>query len=198
MKLNKAFLVVALCTLVFAAPAMAHDQSGSTEEQTVTRSCGAASDPHYTAPGPNDCRRADGSFDPSMTYQSTYYSNNVRCGDRNQVTPAPANATGIRVYGGGSPTSQSGYLSVCTDGSGTAPNPVQGRATLAGGAAEGAALTVDGDKDNGHATAQGWIKIEKGLNANAPTYRCGDEHSQGGRADSDHPDARDTSGECAN
>ena len=93
MTLKKALLVLALPVLLVAVPAAAHDSSGSTEERTVSRGCSAPSDPHYSPPDASDCRKADGTFNPSGTYQSTYYSNDVRCGNKNQITPSQANAS---------------------------------------------------------------------------------------------------------
>lgn len=172
--------------LVAAVPAVA-DGNGSTEQRQEERSCSAPADPHYSAPGPEDCQ------DGATTYTATYWSNDVTCGDKNAVTPA--NPTGVTVYGSGDPAAQRGSVGVCADGSGAAPNPVQGRASFGGSPATGGTLVVDGDKDNANETAQGWIAVTAGPGG-APTYRCGDEYAQGGKADSDTPEDRDTSAEC--
>jgi formylmethanofuran dehydrogenase subunit C len=73
---------------------------------------------------------------------------------------------------------------------------VQGRAGLSGSAAEGGQVVVDGDKDNANATAQGYVIVQTKPQPAPPSVRCGDEYSEGGRADSDSPQARDTQAEC--
>lgn len=185
---RRILLPMALAALVLGGvPALA-DANGSSERRTVTRSCSAPADNHYSAPGPNDCA------DPSGTYQATHYTNDVRCGEKN--SPTPANPTGIRAYAAGDQATQSGGVGVCSDGSGTAPAPVQGRAGASGSTASGLKVVVDGDKDNGNATAQGYVIGEVRPAAAPPTVRCGDEYADGGRADSDAPQARDTQAEC--
>jgi len=185
--------LAAAALLLGGVPALA-DANGSTETRTETRSCSAPADNHYSEPGPGDCRDADGNFDGSKSYEATHWTNDVRCGSTN--SPTPANPTGIRAYAGGDPTTSGGNAGICSDGSGTAPAPVQGRAGASGSTAQGARLVVDGDKDNGNATAQGYVVVEKAPGASAPTARCGDEYADGGRADSDSVQARDTQAEC--
>ncbi len=190
---RRLLLPVALGALLLGGvPALAADANGSSETKTVERSCGAdMTDNHYSQPGPGDCRDADGSYDARGTYQATHWTNDVECGDSG---PTPANPTGIRVYGAADQASQSGRLGVCSDGSGDAPAPVQGRAGVDGGTAEGYRVVVDGDKDNPNETSQGYVVVTGG--AGAPTVRCGDEYAHGGRADSDSPQDRDTQDEC--
>ena len=183
--------------LLGAVPALA-DANGSTEVRTVERSCAAGGDDQHSAPGAGDCRNADGSFNSGGTYQAQYYSNDVQCGSS---SPVPANPTGVRVYAAGDQASQSGRAGFCSDG-GSLPvaAPVQGRAGVAGGTATGLKATVDGDKDNaapnGNETARGWATAQAGPSPAAPVVTCGDEHSQGGRGDSDSPQARDSQAEC--
>lgn len=185
--IRKVALPVLLGTvLLTAVPALA-DQNGSSEQRTETRSCSAKADPHYSPPKGNDCKGKN------KTYQSTHYSNDVKCGDKNALTPA--NPAGVRVYGSGEPTAQSGSLGACSDGSGSAPAPVQGRASVSGSPGTGPTVVVDGDKDNGHPTAQGYLVANAKPGA-APTYRCGDEYAEGGKADSDTPEDRDNAAEC--
>lgn len=163
-------------------PALA-DQNGSSEQRTETRSCSAKPDPHYSAPKGNDCKGKN-----KKTYQATFYSNDVKCGDKNALTPA--NPTGIRVYASGDPATQSGSVDACADGSGAAPNPVQGRASVGGSPATGPRIVVDGDKDNAPEQAQGYLMIE------GTTYRCGHSYADGGKADSDTPEDKDGSDDC--
>ncbi|HWH27453.1 MAG TPA: hypothetical protein VNU26_00590, partial [Mycobacteriales bacterium] len=127
-------------------------------------------------------------------YQATHWTNDVKCGSKGQLTPEQANATGLRVYGAGDPAAQSGSVGTCSDGSG--PVPVQGRAGLSGSPATGPKVVVDGDRDNGNATAQGYLIVEAKPQPAPPTVRCGDEYADGGRADSDSPQDRDTQAEC--
>ena len=196
MSRRTALLVLMLATLVVAAPALAHDGNGSGEDQQVSRSCGAADDPHYSKPTASDCRDAEGRFDASKAYMATYYSNNVSCGRNNQVLPEEfGDPTGIRVFGTAGLDGVS--VGTCADGTGIAPNPVQGRVTYTGSLDNGSRLAVDGDKDNANATAQGWIVVSKAGGASVPTYSCGDEYASGGRADSDHPTSADAAAECA-
>jgi hypothetical protein len=188
---RRALLAVAAGVLLLGAvPALA-DANGSSEQQTVTRDCSAPADNQYSAPGPGDCQGG------ATTYEATYYSNDVRCGDTGAVTPGQLGTT---VYAGGDPTADGGSLGVCSDGTGPEPAPVQGRAGLSGSTTDGARLVVDGDRDNaapnGNETAQGYVVVDKPAGAAAPTVRCGDEASQGGRADSDAPQGSDTQAEC--
>lgn len=181
--IRKIALPVLVGTLLLGGvPALA-DQNGSSEQRTETRSCSAKADPHYSAPKGNDCKGKN-----KKTYQATYYSNDVKCGDKNALTPA--NPTGVRVYGSGDPTKQSGSVDACSDGSGAAPAPVQGRASVGGSPATGPRVVVDGDKDNGNETAQGYLMVE------GTSYRCGHLYSDGGKADSDTPEEKDSSEDC--
>lgn len=183
--------------LLGAVPALA-DANGSTEVRTVDRKCSDGGDNQYSAPGPNDCRNADGSFSPGGTYKAQYYSNDVQCGSS---TPVPANPTGIRVYAAGDQAGQSGRAGMCSDGGSLpVPAPVQGRAGVTGSTGSGLKATIDGDKDNaapnGNETSRGWATAEAKPAPAAPVVTCGDEHAQGGRADSDAPQARDNQAEC--
>lgn len=161
-----------------AAPALA-DANGSTEQKTVTRSCGAPADPHYSLPKAADCK-TKGKFDKKKTYQSTYYSNDVTCGSKNSLAgPTPV---GLQVYGYGSAGTQSGGLGVCSDGS----LPLQGRVGASGGPG-GGQVVVDGDKDNvGPAPAQagGYLIATVGT---SPSVVCGKDYDTGGKGDSDSP-----------
>jgi hypothetical protein len=177
--------------LLGGVPALA-DSNGSTETTTETRSCSAPADSHYSAPGPNDCKNADGTSNPSGTYQATKWTNDVKCGSSNRL----ASQQGINVYAGGDPMGSGGNVGTCSDGNGAAASPVQGRAGLSGSTAQGARLTVDGDKDNGNETAQGYLVVEKSAGASAPSYRCGQAYNDGGKADTDTMEAGDTSEDC--
>jgi hypothetical protein len=189
--------LAAAALLLGGVPALA-DANGSTETTTETRSCSAPSDNQVSAPGPNDCKKADGSPNPGGTYQATRWTNDVKCGDRN--SPTPANPSGIRLYASGDQAAQRGAISMCSDGSGAAPAPVQGRAGASAGTADGVKVLIDGDKENpapnNNETAKGYAVVQAGPQPGAPTVTCGDEFSQGGRADSDSVQARDNQAEC--
>lgn len=181
--------------LLGAVPALA-DANGSTETTTESRGCSAPADSHYSAPGPDDCKNPDGTANPGGTYQATRWTNDVRCGSKN--SPTPANPTGIRVYGRADQATQSGGTGVCSDGTGAAPAPVQGRAGVEGSTSSGYRVVVDGDKDNasqlGENKLQGYAAVSGG--AGAPTVTCGQAYSKGGRADSDNPGPGDGQGAC--
>lgn len=179
--------------LLGGAPALA-DANGSTEVKTVERGCSEPADNRYSAPGPDDCKNADGTFNPSGTYQSQYNSNDVSCGSTN--SPTGANPTGIQAYASGDPTTQAGNIGICSDGSGAAPAPVQGRAGISGSAAQGGRVVIDGDKDNGNETAQGYAVVGTPAGPGAPTVSCGKSHAEGGKADSDHMQADDNQSQC--
>ncbi len=180
--IRKIALPVLVGTLLLGVgPALA-DHNGSSEQRTEKRSCSAKPDPHYSAPKGNDCKGG------KTTYQSTYYSNDVKCGDKNALTPA--NPSGIRVYASGDPATQSGSIDACSDGSGAAPAPLQGRASVGGSPASGPRVVVDGDKDNSPEQAQGYLMIE------GTSYRCGHAYADGGKADSDAPEDKDSSEDC--
>lgn len=180
---RKIALPVLVATLVLGIGPAVADQNGSSEQRTETRSCSAKADPHYSAPKGNDCKGKN-----KKTYQATYYSNDVKCGEKNAVTPA--GPTGVRVYASGDPTKQNGNVGTCSDGSGAAPAPVQGRASAGGSPATGPRVVVDGDKDNGNETSQGYLVVE------GTSYRCGHSYSDGGKADSDAPEDKDSSEDC--
>jgi hypothetical protein len=176
--------------LLGGVPALA-DANGSTEQRKVSRSCGAdMSDNHYSTPQGNDCK-TNGAFDKSKTYTATHYTNDVRCGSG----VAPANPTGVHLY------ASQGGVGTCSDG-GDLPvdGPVQGRAGVTGSQSSGAKVTIDGDKDNAapnnNETLRGYAVVEAKPQPAPPTVTCGDEYSQGGRADSDSRQARDNQGEC--
>jgi hypothetical protein len=167
--------------LLGAVPALA-DANGSTEQERVQRACNAPADNRFSAPGPGDCQNG------ATTYTATHYTNNVKCGGAN--SPTPANPSGLRLY-----ASQGGGVGTCSDGA----LPVQGRAGVTGGT-NGAKVTIDGDRDNakpnGSESLTGWATVEAKPAAAPPTVTCGDEYSQGGRGDSDAPQARDNQAEC--
>lgn len=178
--------------LLGGVPALA-DANGSTEVKSVERACDAPADNRYSAPKADDCRNADGSFNPNKKYTSQYHSNDVKCGDKN--SPTPANPTGIRAYGRADQAGQNGGAGICSDGSGAAPGVIQGRAGAEGGNGQGYKVFVDGDKDNSNETAQGYAVVEGGT-AGPPAVRCGKAHSQGGRANTDSMQAHDNQSEC--
>jgi hypothetical protein len=185
--------LAAAALLLGGVPALA-DANGSTETTTVDRSCSAPADNRFSEPGPNDCKKADGSPNPGGTYKATHWTNDVKCGSTN--SPTPDNPSGIRLY-----ASQAGGVGMCSGG-GSLPvaAPVQGRAGVTG-STSGAKVTVDGDKDNAapnnNETLRGWATVEAKPAAAPPTVTCGDEYSQGGRGDSDSPQAgRDKQEEC--
>jgi len=166
--------------LLGALPAFA-DEDGGTEQRTVKRSCGATPDPHYSAPRATDCRTKK-KFDKKKSYQSTYASNDVKCGSKNVLVPR--NPSGVQVNGSGSQTSQNGHLGVCSDGSG--PTPIQGRATVSA-STSGVKVVIDGDKDNaGPEEAQGYAIVSAG--PGGASVACGPAwKSSGGTGDSDNP-----------
>lgn len=187
-------LPVLLGTALFGVVPAFADANGSSEQRSVDRSCSAGADNRYSAPASNDCRNADGSPNPGGTYRATYWSNDVQCGDKNR--PAPALPNGTSLYASGDPAAQNGSAGMCSQGGGTAPAPVQGRTSVSGNRTDGFRVVVDGDKDNANETAQGYVVVQQAPAPTPPSYRCGDEYSQGGKADSDTPESRDTSAEC--
>lgn len=158
-------------------PALA-DQYGSSEQQKVTRACSAPADPHYSPPKGSDCK-TKGKFDKKKSYQSTYSSNEVKCGSGDSLSgPTPA---GLQVYGGGSQANMNGGMGVCSDGS----LPAHGRVTLTGGT-DGVKVVVDGDKHNTQADqATGYAIVKAGPGGGSVT--CGKGYSDGGPGDSDQP-----------
>lgn len=185
--------IAAALLLLGAVPALA-DANGSTEVQTVDRRCGDGGNNQYSGPGPNDCKGANGAFDPNKSYKSQYNSNDVKCGRTNAETPD--NPAGVTVYRQGNVTEGSGGLGTCSDGGSLpAKTPIQGRADVSG-SSSGGKVVVDGDKDNAVAPAQGYAVIEGKPQPAPPTVRCGDDHSAGGKADSDHMQGRDAQDKC--
>jgi hypothetical protein len=178
-------LPVLMGTLVLGAvPALA-DSNGSTEQQKVRRSCTAAKDPHYSKPAKNECRKKSGRYvAPSADgkYSATHYTNDVKCGSKNEVSPS--NPTGVHVYGAGDPTTPKGGLGLCSDG----PLPAQGRLGISGDSS-GFTVTADGDKDNNTpATSDGtgWAIVSVGTGG--ASVSCGKSYDTGGRGDTDAPD----------
>jgi hypothetical protein len=173
-----------------SGPVLAGDEAGSSETQTVQRSCGAPSSKSFSpesGAGQNECKNpTTGQHDDSRTYTATEYTNNVKCGSSGQVQNTPVG----HVYATGTP-SPSGHAGLCNDGTGAVP--VQGRAMVAGSDDEGGLhVVVDGDKDNTqNAAAQGWIKV--GGTTAGPYVTCGDD---AGRKDSDNATADDAQGDC--
>ena len=169
---------------------MAGDEAGSSETQTVQRSCGAETSKQYSPEngvGQPSCNDATGKFDPSRTYTATYYSNDVKCGSNGKVADAPVGT----VYATGSP-SPSGHAGLCADGD-EQVKVIQGRAMVGGSfQEEGMHVVIDGDKDNSqNAAAQGWAKA--GFDLGGPYVRCGDDN---GRKDSDNPTFEDSQADC--
>ena len=182
-----------LCGLTFGAlPALA-DDNGSSEKRTVDRSCAASAESRpdnnqYSAPTGQDCRDANNKFNGAATYKATYNSNDVNCGAENGT---PKNPTGIGVWGKGG--TDSGAVGLCSEGTGPVSQPGQGR--VSGGlSGDGVVLVVDGDKDNAVVPAQGWVSVRVG--PSGPSYKCGDEHADGGKSDSESPQERDNATEC--
>lgn len=178
MKLRHAVLALPVLLALGAVPALA-DTNGSTEQKTVTRSCGAPADPHYSPPKATDCK-TKGKFDKKKSYQATHYSNDVSCGSKNSVAgPTPV---GLQVYASGDAATQSGAIGICSDGQ----LPLQGRVGAAGGTG-GGTVTVDGDKDNvdpAPAQAGGFLIASVGT---SPGVVCGKDYESGGKGDSDSP-----------
>jgi hypothetical protein len=174
-------------TLVAAAvPALA-DANGSTEQQTVRRSCTAPADPHYSAPAADECQKDDtGAYvAPSADgmYDATFDSNEVTCGDANREDPE-ANPSGIHVYGSGDATTQSGGLGLCSDGAA----PVHGRIGVSGNKDDGATVTADGDNSNStpvtdKGTGYAVVKVGPG----GASVVCGPDWASGGNGSSDDP-----------
>ena len=166
--------------LLGGLPALA-DENGSSEQQKVQRACSAPADSHYSAPTSSDCKKTPkGKYKGDGNYTATFYSNDVKCGEKNAQTPA--NPTGIRFYAGGD-TSPSGGMGICSDGSGAAP--LQGRVGVKGGAS-GIQMTVDGDKDNaGPSQATGYAIVKVG--PGGASVACGKGYGTGGNGDTDNP-----------
>lgn len=170
--------------LVAAAPAgPAPDQAGSSEAETVPRSCGAEADDRYDPPsgaGLAECKDAEGNHDDSREYTATHWTNDVSCGTDDELPAGVHDATGVSVSGNFAPdgTNGAGYLQTCSDGD----LPIQGRFTLEGGAgSDGGAgtFTADGDRDNEPEQLQGWAQVDLG----EQSVVCGKSYEEGGRAD---------------
>jgi hypothetical protein len=171
--------VLAGIVLAGAAPALA-DGNGSTEQQKVSRSCGAPADKHYSPPKGSDCK-TKGKFDKKKKYQSTYYSNDLKCGSSNSLSgPTPV---GLQVYGSGDAAAQNGSLGLCSDGQ----LPLHGRVG-GSGSTSGIVLVVDGDKHNDNPAtdkATGYAIVKAGTGG--PSVVCGKDYASGGLGDSDTP-----------
>lgn len=175
--------LLAVALLIAAAPAA--DQAGSSEAQTVDRSCGAPHDDRYDPPsgdGLAECQDAEGNHDPERTYSATHWTNDVSCGDDHQLVPGTETA-GVRVSGDGSADGD-GFLQACSDGD----LPINGRATVD----SGGTVSIDGDRDNEVEQLQGWARVDVADG----TVRCGKSYADGGRGDASHPTDEDTQDEC--
>lgn len=191
MKRNIAALGLGVLTLLAVAGPVRSDEAGSTETQTVKRSCGADASKQYSPESGkdlNECKNpATGQLDPSREYNATYYSNDVKCGNTGKVADAPVGT----VYAAGNPSGPSGHTGICADGD-EQVKVVEGRAMLAGSDDEGGLhLVVDGDKSNSQSAARGWIKV--GGTTAGPYVQCGDDN---GRLDSDNATPDDTQADC--
>ena len=178
-------LPVLMGTLIIGAvPALA-DSNGSSEQQKVRRSCTAPADGHYSKPAKNECRKKGGRYvAPSADgkYNATYYTNQVKCGSQNEVSPS--NPSGLHVYGSGNPTTPNGGLGVCSDGS----VPAHGRIGISG-SPSGLTVTADGDKANNTPVTSdgtGWAVVTVGTSG--PSVSCGKSYDAGGHGDTDAPD----------
>jgi hypothetical protein len=170
--------------VIGAVPALA-DGNGSTEQQKERRSCTAPADPHYSKPAKNECRKKSGRYvAPSADgkYNATHFTNDVKCGSQNELSPA--NPSGLHVYGSGNQSTPSGSLGVCSDGS----VPVHGRVGISGDPS-GFTVTADGDKDNNTPVTSdgaGWAVVKVGTSG--ASVSCGKSYDTGGHGDSDAPD----------
>ncbi len=193
MHVRTALPLLAVGLLLAAAPAA--DPAGSSEAETVQRECGAAEDAHYDPPsgqGLAECTDADGTFDPSRTYEATHYTNEVTCGTDHQLVPG-TEAAGVVVSGdlAQSGTGGDGFLQACSDGD----LPINGRATLEGGAGASGGdgtVTIDGDQSNTPEQLQGWAQVDLG----DQTVRCGQAYAEGGRGDAHNPTDEDGQEDC--
>lgn len=176
------FAPALLATFLLAAGPAA-DQAGSSETETVQRSCGAEHDDRYDPPsgaGLAECNDAEGNFDASREYSATHWTNDVSCGTEDELPSGVHSATGVSISGnaGQSGSGGAGYLQTCSDGD----LPIQGRFTLEGeigtGGGDGT-FTADGDKDNTPEQLQGWAQVDLG----DQTVECGKSYEEGGRAD---------------
>ncbi|MDP9181472.1 MAG: hypothetical protein M3P04_01685 [Actinomycetota bacterium] len=169
--------------IIGAVPALA-DGNGSTEQQKERRSCAAPADPHYSKPSKSECRKKAGRYVAPSTdgkYSATHYTNNVKCGSKNEISPS--NPSGVHVYGSGDPTTPSGGLGACSDG----PVPVQGRAGISG-SPSGLTVTADGDRDNNTPVTSdgtGWAVVSVG--SGGASISCGKSYDTGGHGDADVP-----------
>jgi hypothetical protein len=176
------------------------DQAGSTEVDTVDRSCGAAEDPHFDPPkgeGLAECNDAEGNFDPDKTYQAKHFTNDLTCGEDDLIVP-DTSVLNVNGDGDAGPGGGGGYLQVCSD----KDLPAHGRITLAGEGDAGGfdgSVTADGDETNnfeGNDQATGWAQVNVDTSGSAPSIRCGKAYADGGRADASNPTDEDTQDQC--
>lgn len=193
MRVRSALPLLAVGLLLAAAPAA--DSAGSSEAETVQRGCAEPEDPHYDPPsgqGLAECNDANGDFDPTATYEAIHYTNEVTCGTDHQIVPG-TEAVGVVVSGDlqQAGTGGEGFLQACSDGD----LPINGRATLEGGAGAGGAdgtLTIDGDQSNTPEQLQGWAQVDLG----DQSVRCGQAYAEGGRGDASNPTDEDGQEDC--
>lgn len=180
---SKILLLPAALAAFLLAAAPAADQAGSSETETVQRSCGADYDTRYDPPsgeGLAECEDAEGNVDASREYTATHWTNDVSCGTEDELPAGAHDATGVSISGDFAQdgTGGAGYLQTCSDGD----LPIQGRFTLEGGGGAGGAdgtFTADGDRDNTPEQLQGWAQVDTG----GPSVECGKSYEEGGRAD---------------
>lgn len=184
-----AFAATAVAGLVaLSGPVLAHDPSGSREENDPEpRSCSAPADNRYDPPSGKDLEecKTNGEFDGSKSYSARYFDNEVTCAGNDvfflgKVYADPTNGDAV----------------FCDDGKGTT-GAVQGR-VIVKATPQGARVTADGDasnpKPNENKALHGWATVSAG--PGGVTVVCGNEHEQGGKAASDHPDSGDNQTEC--
>lgn len=167
------------------------DESGSTEAQEVQRNCDAAADPHYVPSSGRDsdeCYDSDGDFQPGWTYTATHYSNDVECGEENQITGELFTNTWLY----GAADADGGYVGVCASEGMTSGD--DGRVTVTGDTDGSAEVVADGDKDNPEETTQGWASVT--VSPDGATYRCGKSYADGGRGTADAPTDEDNAEQC--
>jgi hypothetical protein len=112
---------------------------------------------------------------------NTTYTNQVDCGDTNQLPAGPVVVNGQQNGAGGE-------LAVCQE---TADLPVQGRVMAAGDATSGGYVAADGDADNAPEQATGWARVD--VSTAGVTVRCGDD---AGNLAADHPSEVDGQEDC--
>jgi hypothetical protein len=114
---------------------------------------------------------------------NTTYSNQVDCGDTNQLPAGPVVVNGEQNEAG-----TGGEIAVCQE---TADLPVQGRVIAAGDAQSGGYVAADGDADNQPEQATGWARVD--VSGDGVTVRCGDP---AGNLAADHPTEVDGQEDC--